>query len=119
MALLNRRGGEDREWGSFITFTENEPTTVKMVYVKPGQRLSLQTHTKRSEFWHVLTGSGKVQIGEEEFEAKAAKEFEVPVGTKHRITAGPGGLWILEIAFGEFDESDIHRLEDDYGRATP
>ncbi len=118
MALLHQRGGEDRAWGSFLTFTKNEASTVKMIYVKPGNRLSLQTHAKRSEFWHILTGSGKVQIGEEEFEAKAGKEFEVPVGTKHRMTAGEAGLWVLEIALGDFDEDDIHRLEDDYGRVS-
>ena len=36
---------------------------------------------------------------------------------KHGVAGGPEGLLFLEIAFGDFDEGDITRLEDDYGRA--
>lgn len=117
MALLTNRDFEDRPWGSFLRFTKGEPSTVKMLYVKPGARLSLQKHARRSEFWHVLTGNGTVTIGDTEYEAKAGKEFEIPVETPHRLAGGDQGVWILEIALGEFDESDIVRLEDDFGRA--
>jgi mannose-6-phosphate isomerase-like protein (cupin superfamily) len=119
MALLTHRDHEDRPWGSFLRFTLNEASTVKMVYVKPGQRLSLQKHAKRNEFWHVLTGSGSAQVGDEEKEAKAGSEFEIPAGTLHRLTSGPEGIWVLEIAVGDFDENDIVRVEDDFGRAAP
>jgi hypothetical protein len=34
-----------------------------------------------------------------------------------RVTGGTGGTVFLEIAFGDFDENDITRLEDCYGRA--
>lgn len=117
MALLENRDYEDRPWGSFIRFTKGEPSTVKMLYVKPGSRFSLQYHEHRSEFWHVLTGSGTARIGEEDRPAKAGAEFEIPPKTVHRLSAGPEGLWILEIALGNFDENDIVRLEDDFGRA--
>jgi mannose-6-phosphate isomerase len=117
MALLTNRDFEDRPWGSFLRFTKGEPSTVKLLYAKPGARLSLQKHTHRSEFWHVLTGTGTVQVGDEVFEAKAGKEFDIPAGAPHRLTGGEGGIWVLEIALGAFDESDIVRLEDDFGRA--
>ena len=39
-----------------------------------------------------------------------------PAGFEHRVTGGPEGTTFLEIAFGDFDESDITRLEDRYGR---
>jgi hypothetical protein len=32
------------------------------------------------------------------------------------LTSGPDGFKCLEIAFGDFDENDIYRLEDNYGR---
>ena len=38
--------------------------------------------------------------------------------TTHRLSAGGGPVRILEVSFGEFDENDIVRLDDVYGRAT-
>jgi mannose-6-phosphate isomerase-like protein (cupin superfamily) len=116
MALLNHRDYEDRPWGSFVRFTLNELSTVKMLYVKAGSRLSLQQHTKRNEFWHVLRGTGTVQIGETKHEAKAGSEFEILPGTPHRLMGGDEGIWVLEIALGTFDEKDEVRIEDDFGR---
>ncbi|MFL6368329.1 MAG: mannose-6-phosphate isomerase, partial [Nitrososphaeraceae archaeon] len=33
---------EDRPWGRFEKFHENEPCTVKLIYINPNSRLSLQ-----------------------------------------------------------------------------
>jgi len=42
----------------------------------------------------------------------------IPRETVHRLSAtGDAPVRILEISFGEFDEEDIVRLEDVYGRA--
>lgn len=109
---------EDRPWGGEECFTENVSSTVKIITVNPGEALSLQTHMNREEFWHVLSGSGFAQVGDEIKEVKAGDEFWVPKGTKHRMTGGDTQLRFLEISLGEFDESDIIRLEDKYGRVT-
>lgn len=108
---------EIRPWGDFERFTLNEKTTVKIVTVKSGEAISLQTHEHRDEFWRVLTGSGTIHIGETDHAAKTGDTFFSRRGSKHRVEGGPEGLSFLEIAFGEFDENDIHRLEDKYGRA--
>lgn len=108
---------EERPWGNFRQFTHNETSTVKIITVKPDQGLSLQSHTKRSEFWRIIGGSGIVEIGEIKHEAKEGDEYTIVVGTKHRLIAGPSGINVLEIATGEFDENDIIRYEDRYGRA--
>jgi alkylation response protein AidB-like acyl-CoA dehydrogenase len=47
---------------------------------------------------------------------KQGDEFFVARGTKHRIMAGSEPLLVLEIAVGEFDEEDITRFDDKYGR---
>ena len=107
---------EDRPWGLFRQFTHNEQTTVKLITVRPNEALSLQSHTMRSEFWHILSGAGIVEIGDMKRETSAGEEYEIPVGAKHRISAGAEGLEFLEIAFGDFDESDITHYEDKYGR---
>jgi len=36
---------------------------------------------------------------------------------KHRVESLSKPVRFLEVAFGEFSEKDIKRLEDDYGRA--
>ncbi len=108
---------EERPWGSFRKFTENTLSTVKILSVKPGESFSLQIHAKRTEFWRVIKGDGKAEIGDALFNVVLGDEHTVPVGSKHRLTAGLDGLDVLEISLGDFDEEDITRLEDKYGRA--
>lgn len=107
---------EKRPWGNFRTFTSNTESTVKLISVEPNQALSLQSHFKREEFWWVIAGTGTIEIDGVASTAKTGDEFMVPKESKHRITAGPDGIQILEIAFGTFDENDIVRYEDRYGR---
>ncbi len=107
---------ETRPWGEFIQFTLNEISTVKLIVVNPNSELSLQYHNKRRELWRVISGNPILTIGENVFETKAGDEVEVPVGSKHRIKSQDVRVEILEISLGEFDENDIVRLEDKYGR---
>lgn len=106
----------ERPWGNFERFTLNEPTTVKILKLNADESLSLQTHKQRDEFWYVTAGSGTVQIGETEQEAREGDNFFVSRNTQHRISAGSAGLAFLEISFGEFAEDDETRLEDKYDR---
>ena len=106
-----------RPWGSFRQFTQNLPSTVKIHTVKPGEGMSLQSHAKRSEFWHIISGTGVLEIGDIKYNIKEGDEHDAPVGVKHRLSAGPSGLVALEIALGDFDEDDEIRYEDKYGRA--
>ena len=107
---------ETRPWGNFEQFTKNEPSTVKIITVKAGEELSLQYHARRSEFWKVLAGSPMITIDDAVVTARAGDEFFAPAGAKHRIAAGSESVAILEVAFGEFDENDITRIEDKYNR---
>ena len=117
MKDLSHYEKEQRPWGNFERFTLNEKTTVKIITVNAGESISLQTHEHRDEFWRVIKGSGTVHIGEEERDAREGNMFFVARHGQHRILGGPDGLVCLEIAFGDFDEDDIKRLEDRYGRA--
>ena len=106
-----------RPWGSFHQFVANQPVTVKIITVDPGQRLSLQTHQGRSEYWHVLDGPMVVTVGSERREVGAGDSVWVPVGSQHRMAnEGDRPARMLEIAYGTFDEDDIVRIEDDYRR---
>ena len=108
---------EERPWGNFERFTLNEPSTVKIITVNPNQSLSLQQHEHRDEQWKILAGSGTVTVGDVQTEVQPGEEFFVARGTRHRVAGGPDGLTFLEIALGQFDENDITRFEDNYGRA--
>jgi mannose-6-phosphate isomerase-like protein (cupin superfamily) len=108
---------DERPWGYFRQFIKNQPATVKIIVVKPNEQLSLQSHAQREEFWRVLSGSGFADIGIEHREIKAGDEIMIPLGAKHRLASGPDGLEVMEISLGEFDENDIVRYEDKYGRS--
>lgn len=105
-----------RPWGSFRQYTHDERTTVKLIEVTAGGRLSLQRHVHRDELWIVLEGELRVQVGDRTTSARPGAEFFIPRGTLHRVEGGARGGRFLEICFGIFDEDDIERLEDAYGR---
>jgi mannose-6-phosphate isomerase len=108
---------EKRPWGGFRRYTHNQLSTVKIITVKPGEILSLQYHHHRDELWVALDMGLRVTLGDRVWDPEPYEEIFIPHGTKHRI-AGVGdkpSRW-LEISFGEFDEEDIVRLEDHYGR---
>jgi mannose-1-phosphate guanylyltransferase/mannose-1-phosphate guanylyltransferase/mannose-6-phosphate isomerase len=105
-----------KPWGSFTTFIKNEPGTVKILHISKGEAFSLQYHHSREEFWKILEGNPVVTVGEKEIKAAPGDEFTVPEETKHRISAPDNNVMVLEIARGTFDEEDIVRIEDKYGR---
>ena len=108
---------EERPWGWFREFIKNETDTVKILFVKKGEEFSLQEHLHRDEFWRVLVGDPDITIGDKIVKAKVGDEFEIPSKINHRIAAPENDVEILEISRGEFDENDVIRKEDKYGRA--
>jgi len=108
---------ESRPWGKFEKFHENKPCTVKLIYVNPNSRMSLQYHMNRSEFWRVVKGTATVELDSENFILKEGDGLEIPRKAVHRLGSPDAGCVVMEIAYGNFDEQDIVRLEDDYSRA--
>ncbi len=108
---------DERPWGLYERFTLNEPSTVKIITVNAHEAFSLQTHANREEFWHIISGIAKVTVGDEVHDAHSGDDFFIRKNTKHRMEAGDAPCVFLEIAYGEFDEHDIIRLEDNYGRS--
>ena len=105
-----------RPWGMFERFTLNQKSTVKLIRIDPGSSLSLQYHVHRSEFWKVIDGECTAVVDEKVVHMGINDELVVPAGVVHRLTGGPDGARILEIAVGDFSEDDIVRLEDGWGR---
>jgi len=110
----------DKPWGRFEQYTHNLPCTVKIITVAPGGTLSRQYHHHRDELWVVLDPGAKVELGDEVLSPIPGEKLYIPRETVHRLSCvGEQPVRILEVSFGEFDEGDIVRLEDVYGRIGP
>lgn len=110
----------DKPWGRFEQYTHNLPCTVKIITVAPGGTLSRQFHHHRDELWVVLDTGAHVELDGESLNPEPEEKLFIPRGTIHRLSAhGEYPVRILEVSFGEFDEEDIVRLEDVYGRVGP
>ena len=107
---------ENRPWGKFEKFHENQLSTVKLIHINANSRLSLQYHKERWEFWKVIKGTAQVELDGEISEVKEEENIVIPKGAKHRVKALNTNCVILEISYGKFDENDIVRIEDDYQR---
>lgn len=109
----------ERPWGDFKQYAFNEDCTVSLMSVKPGMRLSLQSHTGRAELWIALDAGALIQVNDDIFTAEAGQEFWIPAGARHRLSApadAQGSLRVLEVAFGNWQQKDITRYEDDFKR---
>lgn len=108
----------ERPWGLYREYARNEPCTVWIVEMKPGETGSLQSHQNFDELWIMLTDGGKVQVGEEVRDVQAGDEIYIPRGTKHRLSNPGDGLFrMMEVAYGDVHDEDKVRYEDRYGRA--
>ena len=107
-----------RPWGKFTQYAHNQKVTVKIIEIQPYQRLSLQRHQHRDEYWVPLDDGLVATISGERIGLISSKEVYIPRGTTHTIeNLNYERARFLEIAFGHFDENDIERLDDKYGRS--
>ena len=112
-----------RPWGEFYGWDTGKKWYVKTLYVKAGKRLSLQYHHHRSERWILVEGDLTAVIVKNgvrtEHALRIGETFIVHKGTIHRLMSKKGGA-VVEVAIGSlFNEEDIVRVEDDFGRRTP
>jgi len=86
--------------------------------MKPGGKLSLQSHLHRSEHWVVVKDTLDVAKADDvEFLSENQSTY-IPIGKKHRL-ANPGKIpaFLIEVQSGPYlDEDDVVRFEDIYGR---
>ena len=107
----------DKPWGKVATYALNQPSSVRVITVEPGQETSVHFHQMRDEMWVVLDPGLMIQIGNREVDAQPGEEFIVPAEETHRITnRGTSRGRVLEIAYGYTTEDDTQRLQDAYGR---
>ncbi len=117
-AVLHRE--VHRPWGSYDSIDQEDGCfQVKRIRVKPGARLSLQSHRHRAEHWIVVRGTARVTRDNDVFELHANQSTYIPLGARHRLE-NPGSemLELIEVQSGSYlGEDDIVRYEDVYGRS--
>ena len=91
---------------------------MKSIVVKPGGKLSLQSHVHRSEHWVVVEGTARVTIGREEQLVGENQSVYIPLSEIHRLeNPGKVDLRLIEVQTGAYlGEDDIIRYEDVYDR---
>jgi len=99
----------------------------KILIVAPGQRLSWQYHHRRAEIWKLAAGVAGVVTSETDVEGSLHKFvvgeiIQLKQGQRHRLVGLPEGwgmiaeIWRHTDAKNPSDESDIVRVQDDFGR---
>jgi len=108
-----------RPWGSYDGIDAAPGFQVKRIKVKPGGRLSLQSHQHRAEHWIIVRGTARVTRDNDVFDLHANQSTYIPLGAKHRLeNPGTEPLELIEVQSGDYlGEDDITRYEDVYGRS--
>jgi hypothetical protein len=136
-----------RPWGSFLLFADNKKCTVKILYIKKGEMLSLQYHFKRDQQYIILSNGFTVDYSNTPVSDKIINEpdedLRVHLFNKFlnenmvTVQANENDIFgfkrkvihramyngdreyglILDIAYGFNDEDDITRVDDKYGRS--
>lgn len=124
--LIKRKGYAEHEfhvtvnrpWGTYTLLEAGPGYKIKKIQVNPGKRLSLQIHNRRSEHWVVITGTARVQRGDEVTDLTVNQSTYIPTGVKHRLENPlKTPLELIEVQSGNYlEEDDIIRLGDDFER---
>lgn len=98
----------------------------KYLLVAPQARLSWQYHRLRSELWRVIEGPVGVMVSNDDVQTKPkfvdkGELVRIRRGQRHRLIGGDdwglvAEIWLHEDPGDPSTESDVVRLEDDYGR---
>ena len=124
--LLKQAGREEhlthqtveRPWGNYTVLQRGEGYKVKRIVVRPGGRLSLQRHSRRSEHWVVVSGAARITREDEVYLLQRNESTFIPLKAKHRLeNSSKESLHIIEVQSGDYvEEDDIERFDDDYNR---
>lgn len=108
------------------TLTIGGKLSPKILLVSPQQRLSWQYHNRRAEIWRVVEGPVAVVRSHTDEEGElvvhqAGEYIKLAQGERHRLIGLDTQAIIAEIwqhtdAAQPSDESDIIRVQDDFGR---
>jgi mannose-6-phosphate isomerase len=118
-------------WDRMIAKHGGKWLDAKLLLIAPGQRLSLQYHERRGEFWRVIEGPVLVTVGTREdavsdVALRSGDVIRIKPGQWHRAEALGSGWAIIaefwehtqEVPKGTDPEDDLKRLHDDFLRVN-
>jgi len=114
--ILNNWAGErvKRIWGEWRVLSQiNNTVKTKELIVQPGQKLSMQRHKHRTEFWFVAQGKARVHWDMGYTDIKPLGTIKIHTNEWHQLeNIGGNILHVVEIQHGEIcEESDIERVD--------
>ena len=110
---------QEKPWGYEMLLARTERYAGKLLYIRRGQRLSLQHHVLKDETLFLIQGEASLDldIGGGELVGLPMirdRSYRIPAGQKHRVAALSDAC-VLEVSTPELE--DVVRWADDYGRA--
>lgn len=105
---------DKRDWGGWVMLKAG----FKVLVCTAGWRLSLQRHRWRHEIWQIHSGNPIVTINDRLITLNPREAAVIRIGDKHRLQATTRNvIWFEFYPWDSYyDETDLERLEDDYGR---
>ena len=105
-----------RPWGDIHMVVRNQPCSVDLTHVRPGERASLHSHEGRAELFHFLDDGAYLEVDGQISQPRAHDEHIMYPGMKHRFWAEEKEFRMLVVSFGKWTVEDQVRHADDYGR---
>lgn len=107
-----------RTWGTYTVLDKNTGWQVKELAFDVDKELSDQRHFKRSEHWHVVQGSIRMDLEfANEYKTskiyQAGESIDIPKNTWHKaVNVGKEKAKVIEVWMGkELTENDIERRD--------
>lgn len=111
----------DKPWGHEHIWAKTDRYVGKLLYIKEGERLSLQYHRVKEETIYVLEGTLELILEEgsrrenESLILQPGDTYHIRPLTVHRFAATQGtDVKLMEVSTTQLD--DVVRIEDDYSR---
>ena len=119
LIISNTCPKEKRSWGYYRVLHEANNIKVKELTVDPGEKLSMQRHKDRAEYWMVSEGDGTlIRMNNENYNTIKIGLFKhkgitIKSGDWHQLcNFSKRPLRVIEIQYGlRCDEEDIERLK--------
>ncbi|NOU66235.1 mannose-1-phosphate guanylyltransferase [Paenibacillus sp. LMG 31461] len=115
----NRPMYEERRWGWYrvLDYTKDDSCTeilTRRICVNEGKNLSYQFHSKRSEIWNIISGTGEVVINGRLSKINSGDIIKIESETNHALKAITE-LEFIEIQRGtQLIEEDVMRICNDW-----
>lgn len=114
--LDNRPMFEQRRWGEYkvldyVTYEDGMKSLTKHLQMNPGEMISYQSHSQRTEIWTIVDGEGVLVLDDKESAVTRGTVIQIKKEMKHGLKAITN-LHFIEVQIGEdLIEEDIRRYE--------